>query len=221
MFAVCPQCGEFSQEKQIDPVQSTAVCPACDHAHSFRLLPLFLLSGASGTGKSTVCLELIRHDMPPPHDFIVLDSDILWTEEFHAPAQWPKYTELWLRMCKNLNQSGRPVLLAGAGFGVPDNIRPRMEARYFSAIHTLALVCAEDVLAERLRARPDWRQSGHPKALAEQLRFNRWFQENAAAQTPPITLLDTTHRSAADTAVHVTDWVHRTLNAPEQQITRD
>lgn len=210
MFAVCPGCGAFTPEKQIDPIHDTARCPACGHVHPFRRLPLFLLSGASGAGKSTICLELIRRDAPP-QDFVVLDSDILWSEEFHAPSQWGKFFNMWLRMCKSINQSGRPVLLAGAGFGVPKNAQACTEARYFSEIHYLALVCDDDLLQTRLQARPQWRANSGHGFIEQQIEYNRWLKESAHRADSPITLLDTTASSVQESAEQVTNWVRRNL----------
>ena len=53
-------------------------------------------------------------------------------------------------MCKNIAQWGRPVVLFGAGFGVPHNIEPCVERRYFSSVEYLALVCSDASLAVRL-----------------------------------------------------------------------
>lgn len=33
MFNVCPQCGEYSDEKAIDVRGPSAICPACGYAH--------------------------------------------------------------------------------------------------------------------------------------------------------------------------------------------
>ena len=55
MFNVCPNCGEYSVEKRIDTSGPYAVCPHCHHAHPFLMQPLFLISGASGTGKTDIC----------------------------------------------------------------------------------------------------------------------------------------------------------------------
>lgn len=63
-------------------------------------------------------------------------------------------------MAKNISQAGRPIVLFGTGMGVPENIEPCVERRYFSEIHYLALVCDDGVLAQRLRARPAWRGAG-------------------------------------------------------------
>jgi energy-coupling factor transporter ATP-binding protein EcfA2 len=61
MFNICPACGEYSVEKVIeqDGPEAVAVCPSCHHAAPFLRLPLFVVTGASGAGKSTVCQQLI------------------------------------------------------------------------------------------------------------------------------------------------------------------
>ena len=74
MFNVCLECGAYHADKQIEPDLSVARCPACGHAHPFRRLPLFLICGASGTGKSAICNELAgRFDA-----VVLLEGDILW-----------------------------------------------------------------------------------------------------------------------------------------------
>ena len=42
-----------------------------------KKLPLFVVSGASGVGKSTLCEILFQRE----REYIVLESDILWHEE--------------------------------------------------------------------------------------------------------------------------------------------
>ena len=51
---ICPRCGERHDVPEVDPAESVVVCGACGHRDPFRRLPLFVLTGASGTGKSTV-----------------------------------------------------------------------------------------------------------------------------------------------------------------------
>ena len=109
---------------------------------------------------------------------MLLDADILWCPAFDKPDDgYRDFFEIWLRMAKNIGQSGRPVVLFGAGAGVPENIEPCVERRYFSAVHRLALVCDDDVLVERLRARPQWRNAGTTAFVESQVAFNRWFRE--------------------------------------------
>ena len=74
MFNVCPNCGELRADKIILPDGPYAVCPHCEHQHKFLRLPLFVITGASGSGKSSGCLALAAKTK----DFVVIDSDILW-----------------------------------------------------------------------------------------------------------------------------------------------
>ena len=122
------------------------------------------------------------------------------------------YFETWLRVCKNISQSGRPVVLFGAGIGVPENMEPCVERRYFSVLHYLALTCDDKVLADRLRQRPQWRQSAAEARIKEHLDFNGWFKDNWSKTEPPLTLLDTTEGSIQDTLVQVATWIKEQIN---------
>lgn len=200
MFNVCHMCGIYRADKVIDPAGPYAICPECGHAHPFRALPLMIVSGASGAGKSAVCNALLGQYTGA----VLLDSDILWHPAFNTPEDnYRDFFEIWLRMSKNIGQSGRPVVLFGAGMGVPDNIEPCVERRYFSAIHYLALTCDDDVLVERLRARPQWRASASDAFIESQINFNRWFRETGPTLDPPIKLLDTTTATLAETVAQV------------------
>jgi ribosomal protein L32 len=151
MINVCYQCGQYRADKIIDPTGPYAVCPECGHRHRFHYLPLLIVTGASGAGKTAVCQQLTGQFQ----DAALLDSDILWRSEFNHPENdYREYFDTWLRVCKNISQSGQSVVLFGAGVGVPDNLKDCVECRYFSAIKYLALVCSGDILAERLQKRP-------------------------------------------------------------------
>lgn len=162
-----------------------------------------LVGGASGTGKSAACSQLTGH----LDAVVLLESDILWRPEFNSPeTHYRDFFETWLRMAKNIGQSGRPVVLFGAGFAVADNIEPCVERRYFSTVHYLALVCDDTLLAERLRARPSWRESGDAGFIAGQQAFNHWLRDQEEP-SPPITRLDTSNASVPEAASAVALWI--------------
>lgn len=209
MFNICHQCGLYRADKHIDPVGPRAVCPECGHRHPFLALPLLVVSGASGAGKSTVCNLLVGR----VRDAVVLDADILWRPDFNRPEEkYRDFFETWLRMAKNIGQSGRPVVLFGAGIGVPANLESCTERRYFSGIHYLALVCDDDVLAARLQQRPAWRQSYDRPFVEDQLRFNRWFRTvHQEGGQPPMALIDTGALTPDATAHAVTEWIATTI----------
>ena len=205
MLNICWNCGLYCADKVVDPAGPYAVCPECGHKHPFRQLPLLIVSGASGTGKSTVCQQLLG----ALDELVLLDADILWQPAFNQPeSNYRNFFETWLRMAKNIGQSGRPVVIFGAGLGVPDNLEPCVERRYFSEVHYLALVCAEETLQQRLQDRPAWRQSGQAEFIERQIQFNQWFAERGRDVPHPVDLLDTTDRSVQETASQVTDWIH-------------
>jgi len=203
---VCVGCGIYRADKMIDPAGPDAICPECGYRHRFVQVPLLVVSGASGSGKTTVCRQL----MGVVTQAVLLDGDILWRPEFDDPAsRYRDFFETWLRVCKNIAQSGRPVVMFGAGFGVPDNIEPCVERRYFSTTHYLALTCADSVLVDRLRRRPSWRGSTAAGFIETQLQFNAWFQRYDA--TPRIDVLDTSNVSLQTTADQVASWIAKQL----------
>ena len=200
MFNVCPNCGEYRVDKIIVPEGPYAVCPVCEYQHKFIRLPLFVLTGASGVGKTTTCLALAAWTM----DFVVMESDILWRDEFNKPdTGYSDYRETWLRVCKNISQAGKPVILCGAG--IPSQFEQCVERRYFSDIHYLALVCEDEVLASRLRSRPAWRGAS-AEYIDRHVEFNRWLTANATSTLPPMSVIDTSRIIVTECAERVEQW---------------
>lgn len=202
MYMVCPGCGQYSEEKVIDAGNSTAICPFCGYVHPFIRQDLFIITGASGTGKSAIGLELVRR-LP---ECVVLESDILWRAEFASAADnYQGYRNTWLRMANNIGQNGRPVVLLGSA--VPEQFESCPQRRYFKTIFYLALVCDAEILGGRLRRRPEWRKTGSNEFIQRMVDFNNWFKQNAANSQPPIDLVDTTHFTVAESTATVAEWV--------------
>jgi hypothetical protein len=206
VFNVCDACGAYRVDKIVDASQDHATCPECGHEHPFIRSPLAIVSGASGSGKTTV----LRRIQATMSDFVTLDGDILWGPHFENDARL--FFETWLRVCKNVAQAGRPVVLGGAGMGGPGNLESCVERRYFSSLHYVALVCDDAVLAERLRGRPAWRRSGSNEYVDEHVRFNRWFKTRGPLSSPPIDLIDTTTESVDQTTGRVVSWIRSRLS---------
>ena len=209
MFNVCPNCGEYRVDKIVVPEGPYAVCPHCEYQHKFIRLPLFVLTGASGVGKTATCLKLTARTT----NFVVMESDILWRNEFNQPdTAYRDYREMWLRVCKNISQAGKPVILCGAG--IPAQFEECVERRYFSDIHYLALVCDDEVLASRLRSRPAWRGVS-AEYIEIHVEFNRWLKANAQTTQPPMTLLDTSEITVDKTVEQVEQWVSQHLSSAQ------
>ena len=204
MLNVCYNCGQYRADKIVDPEGPWAVCPECGYEHAFLQLPLLMVCGPSGSGKSTVYQRLIGK----LEHIVTLEADIFWRTEFNRPEeQFRDYFETWLRICRNISQSGRPVLLFSAG-SIPQNVEPCVKARYFSAILYLALVCDDEDLEERLRRRPAWRGCADAAYIEEHINYNRWFKDVGCVGELPVELIDTSRHSVENAVDQMARWVH-------------
>ncbi len=207
MLYVCHQCGEYRVDKIIDPEGPFAICPECGYKHLFRYSPLLVVSGASGAGKSAV----LSHLVGKINSMILLESDIIWRKEFNQPELgYRNFFKTWLRIAFNIGQSGQPVVIFGAGFGVPENLEMLAERRYFSDIKYLALVCDEYELKNRLLKRPTWRGITE-NFVQEQIEYNRWFTEVGSIGIPPVDLINTTNVPLERTVYQVRQWIEKNL----------
>lgn len=206
MSRICPQCGEWCEEEPIDPHGPAVICTFCNYAQSFLQLPLFFITGPSGAGKSTLSLHLPAA-LP---ECVTLDTDmLLGALPMSKEKEYRDYQNYWLHIANNVGQSGRPVVLCGST--MPDRVEPCLQRRYFSATYYLALVCDDDVLAERLKQRPAWRNSSTPAVITEMIGFNHWFKDQAPTTHPPMTLYNTTNKTTEETIVDVVAWVRDRL----------
>ncbi len=205
MFNVCSNCGEYGEDNPVDAVGSSGpfvLCKHCHHKHPFLQLPLFIIGGVSGTGKSTISLEIISKFT----ECVVLDSDLLWRAEFSTPENdYYSFRSTWLEVAANISQSGRPVAL----FAIADSERyEKLHARhYFSTIHYLLYTCSDEVLSQRLRARPEWRQSHTAEFIETMINFNQHLLTVAKTTSAPVTILDTGTISIQEASDYTKSWI--------------
>ncbi|PDP89181.1 nucleoside kinase [Glycomyces fuscus] len=199
---ICTHCGEWDETPDTTAGVSVLRCGFCRRTRPFLRLPLYCVSGPSGTGKSTIAgvlLERLRDR------FVVLEQDLLWVGGLRDPADHHRlFRSTWLRTAAMVQQSGRPVVLCGTV--VPPELEHLPERALFTGVHYLALTCEPGVLAERLRARPAWR-AWDEERIAEALEYAAWVESEAAHLEPPVELLDTTRARPRETADAVCRWV--------------
>ncbi len=189
MLDLCPDCGASWD----DPVVSgdEVSCPRCGHTERFRKVPLLVVGGASGVGKSAVLRRLLG--TLPGH--VLLESDTLWDRRY-LPDPGPFYDQ-WLRLCRDVAQSGLQPVLFGAGFAVPENLVHRPQVRWFSGVEVVALVASDDTLVRRLMARPEERRT---EGVEPHVEFSRWLWVNAPARIDA-------GRPLEAVAADVTSWI--------------
>jgi predicted kinase len=202
MLQICGRCGEWIEEVTVTE-EAALVCPHCGDRQPFVRLPLFQVTGASGSGKSRVARDLPAA-LP---DCVVLDQDVLW-HGVHTPEQLEAYRRRWLRLATSIGQGGRAVVLLSTV--LPEHYEKQPERALFAEIHYLALVCDDDELAERLAARPAWRGVTEEE-ISRMRAFNAWLQANGRRTDPPMTLLDTTGADPEETVAAVAEWVRTRL----------
>lgn len=208
MLRFCPACGAYRQDKRVDQNGPSAICPECNHAETFLQLPLLAIGGASGVGKSTIYRELTGQI----ENVVLLDVDAMWEPEFSEIQDSLDYNSYYLRQCKNISQSGRPVAIFGAEIGMPGVVEASVQRRYFTGVYYLALACDEEVQTERLRARPNWDTAEDRwTEIDEQVALNRWYKRGGADPASPIEALDVTNLSVEAAANEVQTWVDETL----------
>lgn len=194
---ICKAC-QVWMEPLCDKEAQQVKCTECGHIEPYRFLPLFIVTGPSGAGKTAVTYELQR--LLP--EWEVFETDIIWD----SGGNWTAVKCNWLRIAAFIAQREppRPTILCGTM--QPKELETCESRPYFSTIHWLALTCEDEMLERRLRARPAWRESTED-FIVESLNYNRWFRENAMTEfSPPLTLVDTTHTTIEQTAQHTRDW---------------
>lgn len=164
--------------------------------------PLFIVTGASGVGKSTTCEELFKNEAGKP--YLVLESDLLWDEDLYDTPEdnYRAFRSIWMHICANVSQCGKPVVLCGCA--LPEQFESLPEREFFTEIHYLAVVCDDAALEERMRngrgiTEEDWLQGS--------ANFNRWLKEHASETKPPITLLNITGKTPEQAAAEAEQWI--------------
>ncbi|TFF84965.1 hypothetical protein EU523_00750, partial [Candidatus Heimdallarchaeota archaeon] len=74
MFNICSQCGRLTIEPEviIEEESYYLVCSDCGAKTKFKRYPLYLILGASGTGKTTLCRKITAKFK----DYITVDGDV-------------------------------------------------------------------------------------------------------------------------------------------------
>lgn len=167
-------------------------CPRCGSESWLPALPLFVVTGASGSGKSTITGPL-RSLLP---GCLVLEADVI----LHVAALgWDNWRNTWLQLAYAAALGGRVIVLTGSV--TPDQLERLPARKLIGPIHFALLDCTDDILASRLRARPAWRASSSEANVLEHQRFAGSLR---ARITPSF---DTGAASAAEVAGQVAGWV--------------
>jgi gluconate kinase len=170
-------------------------CPRCGAERRLPSDPLFVVTGASGTGKSAI-VEPLRRRLPACE---VFETDVI----LHIAALgWDTWRNTWLQLAHAIALNGRATVLCGPL--TPEYLEGLPGRCLVGPIHFCTLDSPDEVLAGRLRARPAWR-GWTEQRIVEQQRFAAWLRERIRPT------FDTSKLSADEVAERVAGWVQRLL----------
>ena len=197
MIGTCPNCGNYRWDKTV--TETEIACPRCGHRWQYKRLPLFILTGCSGVGKTTTAQELLQRET----DYIVLDADIFYNLMPHETDEdYLAQVEQMLSLSRNLMQSDKPVLWTMAG--CLDKLHRTYNCRFFSQIYCLALTCEESALRRRMTEGRGITDEGWLQSSAD---YNRYFQTPDRLGDLRFETLDITDKSVPEVADAVDAWV--------------
>lgn len=196
MIDICPRCGDYAWNKTMEGPSIS--CSKCGHSWTFVKLPLFVVTGASGVGKTTAVQALQRSCQ----DFVCLDNDLFYNIMPHETQEdYMAQTEQMMAFAREIMQCGKPTMWARAGN--VDLLGGAYGSRFFSGIYVLALVCGEEELSRRMG---EGRGISDPGWLRSSADYNRYFMEHDNIGGVPYDALDVTGLTVDEAASAVGQW---------------
>jgi hypothetical protein len=179
------------------PDGDTAVCPAGHYSEPAKRLPLYVVTGASGAGKSAI-FPFLAAELP---EYAVFDVDWLIDPLSAAsapePIEWIAFRDAWLSVAHGLAQGGRATVLLSTF--MPEQLEDLPARRWISDIYFALLDCPDATRVRRLNRRPPWRDHDTDR----QLSFAAYLRKHIP------TVVRTDDVTAATSASAIAGWVRR------------
>lgn len=171
-----------------------------------RKLPLFIVTGASGVGKTTVMREL-RGLLP---EFDVLSTDLDLFGSTGKLLDYPSRFNILLNVARFVALSGRGTIICGTL--MPWDAEKCDAYSHFSELVFINLHCDDATRNHRLRNRED-RATWTDEMLRSHEEFARWLLANAAtAYNPPMPTIDTTAAPPSEVGEQIKRYVLQKWN---------
>ena len=172
-------------------------CLRCGIPQPVPDFPLFVVTGASSAGKTTITAPL-RQKLPGCD---VFDTDIILQV---AALGWDTWRNTWLRLAHAIALNGRVTVLCGSL--LPSQLESLPARKLVGPIRFCTLDCPNTVLAGRLRRRPSWRGTSTQDAIDRHQRFAAWLR----AHIQPC--YDTSQLTPAETAERIATWISQSMD---------
>jgi hypothetical protein len=152
-----------------DPSAPLLRCASCGAVTEVPALPLFVVTGASGAGKTTVTALLPR---------LLPECEVFEGDPINqiAALGWDVFGDTWLRIAHGVALNGRSTVLCTSL--IPGRLETCPARKLLGPIYFCNLDCPDDELAARLRARPSWRHCSTEEVILTHQRFAAWLREH-------------------------------------------
>lgn len=192
----CYQCGGYTVKRRT-LIDSTGYfsCDACDNHFTKIVLPLFIVTGASGAGKSTI-IEPLQHILT---EYGVFDKDQIWANN------WDMVANNFFRIASALAQGDKKTVIVGTV--VPAHLEGLSDRDLVGDIYYINLHTDDQTRRTRLTTRRKW---GLPDEEFIQAHARFASQLLIDAETKfghPMPTIDTTFQSPEEVAAQVADWI--------------
>ena len=189
-------CATCAPNAPVEVVDDEVRCLSCHTVRTFVRTPLLLVTGAPGTGKSTIA-PLLSRQFPGT---AVLDTDLFgpWSN-----PDWEAWANSWLLVVHALAQSGlRSVLI---GYGLSRSKVATLAAKdLLGHVRAINLHLDPDVLRARLHERGTYDAALIDRKVAAAAELHDEADKNVAVTNLP----------ALEVAQRVAEWLARELGAP-------
>jgi energy-coupling factor transporter ATP-binding protein EcfA2 len=192
----CQQCPEPVMMRPEPPI---ARCPDCGATEQARQAALYVVTGASGSGKTTVFPHLV--EALPEGAVFDVDwlIDPLGRMRPDQELDWENFRDAWLSVAHGVAQSGRATVLLGPFYA--QQLEPLPARRWIGPIRYAVLDCSDATRRVRLEERPPWRE----RQIEQHIDFARYLRQHADL------VVTTEHRSPSEVAAELASWVRTHL----------
>ncbi len=169
-------------------------------------MKLFVISGTCGSGKSTTVRELEK--ILDPERFICLDTDgvgLNWNDYAGTDHEY-KYSDDCLAAAVKLSD-GKDIVFASC-LNPEDYIGKHTAPTEIDSTYFIVLSAEDDLIEQRLKARPAVRGFTSDEVIRPHIEYNRWFRKNKSKFN---LFIDTTDISVNSVAGRIAGFISAVL----------